>query len=390
MTRVSVITTLDHNVGDDFVRDGIVHLIKSVLRDAHIELIHKHLPITARPGFAWLHSTGLDRRIDRIKPDLTLRVTRRIDTALPLGGRGDRIRDADILVQAGGPIFWTNSEGDCAHTEWWSPLIERRWIPYANGRPFLNLAGGTCQPYNSDGSEFGRLPLVLDHIRRFFDLTTLTTVRDELSVEVLRRAERSGILLPCTSLFAADHLQIAPLAGEYIVLNYMPSGGHFLLGQAIDAQAWERRFTTFARRLAKRERVVLVCHNHRETDAARRLLPELEIFRSNDHGDYLKCYSRARWGILNRVHGCFALASLGKPSAVVGSDSRAKMVRHLGLPEIFVNDATDDWLEATAHALEHLGATFPAGMGELKTLAASHYGTLIRQALETKAWRHSN
>jgi hypothetical protein len=382
MTRVSIITTLDHNVGDDFVRDGIIHLIQKVVVNARIEMIHKHLPITARPSFTWLHSTGIDRRFDEFRPDLTLRVTRRIDSALPLSPFHDKIRNADILIQSGGPIYWTSAEGSCAQTEWWDPLIERRWIPFAEGKPFLNLAGGTCQRYDSDASEFLDQPKVIDHIRRFYDLTALTTLRDSLSIEVLRQAGRQGVLLPCTSLFAVDRLGITAAPGEYVVLNYMPTGGHFLLGGSIDAEVWEQRFVAFARGLAKREKVILVCHNQKESDEARRLLPEFQIFQSDNYVDYLRLYSRARWGLLNRVHGCFALASLGKPSAVVGSDSRAKMVRNLGLPEVFVNDATDDWLESTASALAQRAASFPEHMAGLKSAASAQYEILIRRALD--------
>ena len=382
MKKISVITTVDHNIGDDFVRDGILYLIGQVFGGMEVEMVHKHLPITARSGFAWLHETGIDRLIDRIRPDLTLRVTRRLDSALPVGPSSDRIASADILIQSGGPIYWTNPDGDCAHTEWWNPLVERRWLPFANGRPFLNLAGGTCQPYDSDGAEFNGRPDVLDHIRRFFDLTTLTTVRDQLSVEVLKRAGRKGILLPCSSLFAVDRLQIRSSAGDYVALNYMPAGGHFVLGQPIDADGWEKAFSSFASELARRERVVLVCHNQKEHDAARRLLPGLEVFRSSDYRDYLHFYSRARWGILNRVHGCFALASLGKPSAVVGSDSRAKMVGQLGLPETFVNNATVEWLTGVAAELENRCATFPGQMERLKADAGARYRDLLRTAIE--------
>jgi len=384
VTRITIITTVDHNVGDDFVRDGIIYLVKKIVGEFDVSLVHKHLPITSRQRFTWLHSTRLDRRIDRIQKDLSLRLTRRLDNLLPLSPRTDSIRKADILIQSGGPIYWLNPDGNCARTEWWDPLIERRWIPYARGRPFLNLAGGTCQRYGSDGSEFAQHPEVLEHVRRFFDLTALTTLRDELSLKVLGLAGRKGAVLPCTSLFAVDRLGIAPAAGEFIVLNYMPAGGHYLFDRPVDAAAWERRFTALARRLSKKERVILVCHDQRESEAARRLLPGIELFSSDDRGDYLRLYSRARWGLLNRVHGCFALASLGKPSAVIGSDSRAAMVRLLGLSGVFVNDATDEWLERTADELDRRSATFPGQMAGLKTAAAAHYVALIRQALDAR------
>jgi len=380
-TRVTIITTLEHNVGDDFVRDGIIFLLGKVLGSMELQFIHKHLPITARPEFTWLRSSGLDDRLDRLSDRFSLRATRRIDAILPLRPSTDRIRTADVLVQSGGPVFWANSDGDCTGTEWWGPLIQRRWIQNEPRRPFLNLAGGTCQRYDSDASEFARLPQVLDHIRRFFDLTALTTVRDDLSVKVLRQAGREGVLLPCTSLFAVDMWNIKPAPGEYVVLNYMPAGGHYIFGQSIDSEQWERRFVALARRLAHRERVIMVCHNSKELAAARQLLPELEFFHSANYSDYLRLYSHARWGILNRVHGCFALASLGKPSAVIGSDSRSRMVRLLGLPEQFVNAATDEWLESTAEQLSGLSGSFSEHMVQLKAASAAVYVSRLRRAL---------
>jgi hypothetical protein len=381
MKQVTIISTLDHNVGDDFVRDGIVYLLGKILGSMELQLIHKHLPITARPEFSWIHSSGIDGRLDRMSQNFSLRSTRRIDSYLPLRSSTDRIRTADILVQSGGPVYWANADGDCSDTEWWDPLITRRWLPNPQQKPFLNLAGGTCQRYDSDGSEFLAHPKALDHIRHFFDISTLTTVRDELSVNVLRQAGRQVTLLPCTSIFAVDRLSITPSLGDFVVLNYMPAGGHFLLGQRIDAEQWERRFVEFARRLSKRQRVIMVCHNAKELEASKRLLPEFELFYSADYREYLHLYSRARWGILNRVHGCFALASLGKPGAVIGSDSRSRMVQLLGLPEQFVNDATDDWLNSTADHLDQISATFPDQMRALKESTMSKYISLIQHSL---------
>jgi hypothetical protein len=384
MTRVSIITTQRHNVGDDFVRDGIIHLLSRVLGPIAPKLIHKHLPITTRPEFSWLHSTRLDRQIDRLSPHLTLRITKRIDAMLPVVSWSDKVRTADVLVQSGAPIYWLNTEGDCTRTEWWGPLVERRWMARSNGRTFLNLGGGTCQHYDSDGSEFLGRPEVLEHIRRFFDLTDLTTVRDRLSLRVLAQAGRKGILLPCTSIFAVDRHGILPKPGEFIALNYMPAGGHFILGQPIDVELWESRFVELARRLARKDRVVIICHNAAEVAAANRLLPRFERFHSTDYRAYLETYSRARWGILNRVHGAFAMASLGKPAAVVGADSRARMASLLDLPEIFVNDASDEWLDAAAQTLESRIDSFPTQMAALKASAARDYEALLRGAL-TKA-----
>lgn len=378
--RVSVITTTRHNVGDDFVRDGLLHLIEQVIGPVREKHIHKHLPITARPEFDWYHLGGVARLLDRLDPRLGLRGSRGLDL-LPLFPWSDRVLNCDVLIQSGAPVYWSTPDGDCQNNEWWRPLIERRWVPRANGRPFISLAGGTCQHFHSDGSEFAGRTAVLDYVRRFYDLTTLTTVRDELSVEVLRLAGRTAEALPCTSIFAVDRLGIRPRPGEYVALNYMSGGGHFEFGQPIDKAAWERRFTTFVRNLSKREKCVLACHNAKELADARRILPEVPVFFSGDYRSFLEFYAGAKFGVMNRVHGAFALASLGKPAMVIGADSRARMAEMIGLGCSFVNDATEEWLEHQAGVAARRVEDYPAEIAERKTRAKGRYVAALGPAL---------
>jgi hypothetical protein len=381
MTRVSIITTINHNCGDDLVREGIIHLLKQALGPIKIKLIHKHLPITTRPEFSWLHSSGVDAKLLRSHPNSVERWTRRIDSLLPIFPWSDKLCNCDVLVQSGAPIYWLSAGYDCAHNEWWFPLIERRWKARAAGRPFLNLAGGACQHWHSDGSEFANRPDVLAYIRQFFDLAKVTTLRDELSAKILGLAGRKAEVLPCTSIFAADQIGVVPLKGEYVVLNYMPGGGHYSFGQQIDAALWEQRFVSFAKAIAARGRCILVCHDQKEIRAAKNLLPGMETFYSDSYADYLRVYAKAHWGLMNRVHGAFALASLGKPAAVIGSDTRAQMASILGLPVVFVNDATPEWLMSQATSLHERKDSFATQMATLKADAKRRYLQSLKAAL---------
>jgi hypothetical protein len=381
MRKVSIITTVRHNVGDDFVREGIIYLLRQLLGPIEVKLIHKHLPLTVRPEFSWVHSTGLDRGLIQRHPSFVCGWAQRLDALLPVFAWTDKLSRCDVLVQSGAPVYWINPATDCAHNEWWSPLIERRWLASAAGRPFLNLAGGACQNWGSDAREFADRSDVLAYIRQFFDLAKLTTLRDELSLKILNLAGRIAEILPCTSIFAVDQLGILPTKGEYVVFNYMPGGGHYSFGQKIDAALWEQRFVTFAKEVGARDRCLLVCHDQKELKAAKDLLPEMEVFYSEKHEDYLRIYARAKWGLMNRVHGAFALASLGKPAAVVGSDSRAQMAPIIGLPAVFVNDATPLWLKNQALALSEQGDLFSARMAKLKSETEKRYLGLLKRAL---------
>jgi hypothetical protein len=247
--------------------------------------------------------------------------------------------------------------------------------------PFLNIAGGTCQAWDSDGSEFRDDKPLLDHIRKMHDYATLTTLRDSLSLDILRHAARNASVLPCTSLFAVDNHSIVSRDDNYIALNFMPIGGHYELGRPIDPEKWKNTFCHFAKAISRHHRCVLICHNVVERDAAKAMLPGFDVFYSNHYPDYLHAYAGARWGILNRVHGAFAMASLGKPSLIVGSDSRAKMASQIGLKAIFVGDATDALLLEEAASLETQINSYPEYMNHLKSTTHERYLDLLRHAL---------
>jgi hypothetical protein len=381
--RVAIITTVQHNPGDDFVREGIVHLLRQVIGDFQPSLIHKHLPITARPGLDWFHLRGVGSKLDAIRPLFALRLSKIVDR-IPLNQATDKVVNADVLVQSGAPIYWTGSDGDCQENEWWDPLVERRWMQQPNRGIFLNIAGGTCQHFHSDGSEFRSKPAVLDYIRRFHDLADVTTVRDRLSLEVLRHAGRNAPVLPCTSVFAVDQLRIQPREGSFVALNFMSGGGHFDFGQPIDFAAWERRFVSFAGKLAQRERCMLICHDAKEVSSAQRLLPQIPIFFAEEYRAYLECYARAKYGIFNRVHGAFALASLGKPAVIIGADSRARMAEMLGMECKFVNDATTDWLESQPNNLANRAPSYPAEIQERKSTAERSYISELARVFAAK------
>ena len=381
MKTVCCITTLGHNVGDDFVREGIIHLLDRAAGPWRVTCVHKHLPITARPVGGLVRACGFDRLLGRIDRELPLRLCGKIDEMLPLMGGSDRILNCDVLVQSGAPVYWTHPGNECQNNEWWQPLLGRRWMPVAAGRPLLNLAAGTAQRWDSDGSEFADCPCTLDYVRRFFDLAALTTVRDDLSTRVLTLAGRSAERLPCTSLFAVDRLGIVPRDGEYVVLNYLRPSLASTFGLPVAAAAWERRFVAFASRLAATTPCILVCHDRHEYALARRLLPAVKRFLSPHHADYLRVYAGASWGIVNRVHAGFALASLGKPVAIVGVDSRARMAGAIGANAVFVDDANERWLAATASRLAGEVNSYPAIIACHKQQTQARYVDLLRGVL---------
>lgn len=352
--NVAVISTTNHNVGDDFVREGILHLLSEAIGPFRTSVIHKHLPVTVRDNFEWVHTTGVARllaQLPRVRPE---HVSMVLD-ALPLQPEKDKILMSDLLVQSGAPVYWATPDGGGSHrNEWYRPLIERRHSRVRDRVPLLNIGAGTCQPFHSDGSEFQDRGKVRAFISDFFDRCAVTTLRDTLSKNVLAEMGLDAPTIPDPSIFARERLGIRPSEPQYVVLNFMKLGGHFEFGQDLDIDRWEREFVEFYRTLAKHYPVRIVCHNRNEVEQVKRVLPDADYFHRSPEtaADYLQFYSNALFYVGCRVHGAYATASFGRPAFVIGTDTRARMLSEIGLDCAFVEDVTAETLMSVSDELD--------------------------------------
>lgn len=330
--RTSIITTVRHNIGDDFVREGIVSVLNDIKRFDRVEQIHKHSPVTSIYGFEAVRD---------------LRISRVVEPILRLAGTRDRIAEADLLVQSGAPVYWCHSGGPhCADNEWFDPLVRKRFLKDRRNRKFINIAGGSCQRYHSDGCEVTNCPKCKAYIAEFFDACDLTLLRDKLAQKMLNLAGRDADVLPCTSIFARDQYKIEPYDGGYIVVNFMETGGHYTFGQNIDAGKWRRNFAEIVKKLQPHGRVVAACHTVDEERLAKTIVSDIDSYIVPDeHVAFMKFYAGARFAIVNRVHAGFMMASFGKPAVVIGNDSRALMVENLNLMPHFVDDVDSDLID---------------------------------------------
>ena len=375
--RVAFITTVNHNVGDDLVREGIRCLLETKLGPVKPFLIHKHFPATVRGEVSWLQEAGFLGVLDRMTGGRGLALSRLLER-LPLAVTGDKILGSDMLVQSGAPVYWCFPDGGGCHTnEWFHPLIERRYLLIKDRVPLLNIGAGSCQPYHSDGLEFERNSECMDYIRRLFHLSTLTTVRDRLAQSVLNLAKLNAPLLCCPSIFARDRLGVTPRTGEFAALNFMPLGGHYDLGQQVNTDVWARTFCAFCEALSRVIPVVLVCHTHKEFRIASRLLPNFRRVLVDSAATCLAFYSRVRCYIGSRVHGALAAASFGHPAFVVGSDSRATMGEEMHISSGFVSDMSVRRLMEEFERLKRSEEEFAALSVQLREHVRSGYMNVL-------------
>lgn len=349
MKRICLISTLNHNVGDDFVREGIVWLLRRALGEISCSTVHKHFPVGVR-GSSWSHIESrarniLQRQAWRSLPQQNWRiiVSRALD-ALPLRPASDLLLGSQLVVQCGTPVYWKNRYSKCSQAEWYAPLIQKRWASMQPPVPLLNLGAGSCLAPGSDGSEVADDPACRQFIETFTSAAAITTVRDSVAVNILRLCGHSVQHLPCPSLFSPQAAGIVPQPGEFVALNYMPAGGHYDFagcGPQV-ARQWESTFVQTARQLARQHRCLIICHDAHEADEASRLLPELPRFFRTSWRDYLDVYSRCHFAMVNRVHGAMVVAALGKRALLIGNDTRVLTTTGVpGIRQLWVTEAPD-------------------------------------------------
>jgi len=252
----------------------------------------------------------------------------------------------DLIVQCGTPVLWEN----CHRCEWAIPLWGRVVGRLAGPVPVLNLAAGSCYPWERQAEEI-QIPADAEYLRTILGYCRLTTVRDHLAQKLCRSLGTETSLLPCSAFLAADQAAPAKPEGNYLLINYMEGGGHYDWGQGIDAAAWKREVLTLMARLRPRYELRFICHNEAEYRLAQDLDPVIPRLCPKTPAEFFTLVAGAQGAVCNRLHASVALAGLGVPSVAVGTDTRMLMLKEIGLPFFYVKDANAENLEATLEEL---------------------------------------
>lgn len=372
--KIAFITTVDRNPGDAFIRAGIEYLIQQIIPYYESIYIDKH-----DYQFQSASKRIAQSFINKLRPSRKL--------SHPV--QQHRIRDADLVIQAGAPFYYIVPDQNGAYgaasssitTDWIGEVWLKDLLEDHNKPQLLNLAVGTCQPFASDASEFRHSPALLEFIKNTVERSTLTTVREKVAARLLESLGLETNCLPCTAIFAADRHRIYPEPGQFICLNYMHGGAHYNLGQKIDFEAWEDAFRSVYGALSRLHPVIVMCHSPSEVVRIRTLIPSADTFFSTNYVDYLKMYAKARFGVLNRVHGAIALAGMGRPSVIIGNDTRALMGELLELPTYFVNDARAETILEHCSNFESENAAWSHRLYEIKKASRMAYLQLLGKSL---------
>lgn len=341
MVRIGLITTLNTNIGDNLIREGICHVLEHIFKDREIELvvINKHKPFTVYPKWhplRWMQASVQILPRGRVRAQRFIQIPDRLLFRLGF----TYFDNCDLIVQCGAPVLWPG----CHQCEWAEPLWHHVVGKLSQRIPVLNLAAGSCYPWEQQPTCVED-PNDAQYLRAILGYCRLTTVRDTLAQRLCASLSTQTPLIPCSAFLAARGHVGSGQDNGVVLINYMSGGGHYDWKQGIDASVWRETVKTLISRLQTRHRLVFLCHNEAEYDLARNLYPTLPRLWPNTPQEYFNLVSEAKVALCNRMHASVVLASLGIPSIAVGTDSRLLMVDTIGLPSLYVKEANVDQLE---------------------------------------------
>jgi len=331
--RIGLISTINTNIGDDMIRIGIINVLNDVFKRQKLDFvtINKHHPYTVYPEWHPIRWAPRGKRI--------------LSTLLHRYGFSC-FDDCDLIIQCGAPVLWPN----CHRSEWATPLWHQV-VGRLSGRiPVLNLAAGSCYPwerqpeYISESRDALYLKAILGYCR-------LTTVRDRLAQRLCVNLGAQTPLIPCSAFVSFTGQVTSKRNDGIVVINYMSGGGHYEWEQNIEKAAWHKTAVKLLNLLRKRHKLVFLCHNKVEYDLAENLSPDIRRFLPNNVVEYFEFISGAKAAVCNRMHASVALAGMGIPSVAVCTDTRLLMVEALGLPCFYVKDVTAEMIEDKIESL---------------------------------------
>ena len=303
--QIGFLTTLNVNVGDEFIREGVYHCLDRLNRPYSVLLVNKHdVTSLCEPR------------------DIELETVR------------DKYADSDVFVQSGAPVFWHNRQSKSTTAGWHQWAWEDRILGSLNSSQpvFFNLGAGSCFPIGDRGVSFLADADCVDFARRSSLRAAVLTVRDEVASHLLNSLAISHHRLPCPAFLAGARWPRSS-ESDHIGVNVMPIGGHYDFSASFARYSWVKKTHKMVRLLRRLAKLVFICHSEDEREMARLLAaPGEAIFLSTSYRDYLALFPRLAAVFANRVHCAVTAAGFGVPAVIAGTDTRALIGTWIGLP----------------------------------------------------------
>ena len=376
VVKVLIVSTISYNPGDEFIRLGQQHLLRQIFPSAEFDLVHKHDPRSIFSGYSRADSDLWHPRLVPLQYKIYAGTKGKTQT--------DLLEASDLVVFAGTPFFWISNArifpSHSGNAEWVGPIWKRLFDELPD-KPVLNLAVGTSLQSQEGMNRMLTHQGARSFLAKALSRANLTTARDPSSQLVAQKLGFEIPLLPCTSLWAADGANIAAKPAEYVAVNLMRHAVHKYRATETATANWEKLATHLMAQLQKSHDVLLVCHSKDEEDVAKEWFPQVPRVYSMRPEDLLDAYSKSEFCVSNRVHGAAGAATFGRPSLVIGGDTRVQLIKQFGLPALDSRDLTIEKLDQGLASLIDHRDEYTQQLTELRNSAKAEYLGILRGCL---------
>jgi hypothetical protein len=183
----------------------------------------------------------------------------------------------------------------------------------------------------------------IEFYKAAFGYTTHVSVRDAVAKTVCDDLDVVATLIPCGAIGAGRLFErLAPPRsdGRHIVINFQALGANTDWGQGVDRSAWRSTVRAVVDELSKRHAVRFLAHSRAEAALVAEFACDFPCDTPDDLESYAAAIAGAKAGFVSRIHAAIALAGIGVPSLVVGTDTRLGTVKEMKLPTCPVKQAT--------------------------------------------------
>ncbi len=327
--RIKILSTLNTNIGDEFIRDGVTSVIKTLTDENHCEftLYNKHQPWTF---FHKHHPARLAGLIDE-KFHRGWHKGLNLLSALS----GNEFFEADLIIQSGTPVIWTGA----SHSEWATPFWRNMVFKNSNHIPVLNIGGGSCYAWSNPPERLEGQDR--DFAQKMVQHCSLTTCREPLAALLLSEASGQTIeVIECPGFLAGQSHVKTKGPDNRILFNVMRIGGHFDFQNEINPNEWLKTMNQTIKYFNDNHQIELICHDINEFEFARHHWPELPAHLPANPKQYFELCNGAAAAVVNRLHAAVGMSGLGIPCIAIGTDTRMLMTKQIGIETLFAPEVT--------------------------------------------------
>jgi hypothetical protein len=280
--KLCLFTSLNTNVGDDFIREGILNLFKNAGIKFKYTTINKHDP----------------------------------KSLFDFDGK-NKINHSDFTILCGTPVFWSINGSTSYNCDWINWFYKDHI--FSGNHKLIILAAGSCNNLDCNIEYLCNNDFELkDFTKKISSKASFISTRDFLCRDLLNNYGISNKLLFCTALNCIEEIKPSSLDAKYISVNFMENFGHFS-----NFQMFTRKFREILNEIRNHGPIKFICHDQKEFDFALQNKQGSDIvFYSKNYKDYFNIFEDVLLHISCRVHGSILASSAVVPNINIITDSR--------------------------------------------------------------------